>query len=49
MDTWEDTKTGIRGKTKRKKDDVKTERGDTKKRQVFALKKVEWKGTMNVM
>lgn len=46
---WEDTKTVIRGKTKSKKCDVKTERRDTEKLQVSALKKMKWKVTMNLM
>lgn len=46
---WEDAKTGIREKRNSRKGDVKAERGNTKKLQVFALKKIKWKGTMNLM
>lgn len=48
MNIWEDTKSGIRGKTKSKKGDVKTERRDTEKLQMFS-KKMKWKITMNLM
>lgn len=49
MDTRKDIKTGIRGKTKSKKGDIKTEKGDTKNLQVFTLKKMKWRGKMNLL
>lgn len=41
MDTWEDAKTGIRGKTESKKGIVKKGRGDKEKLQVCAPKRMQ--------